>query len=126
MRARTVGLLILKPLRCRIGSTAPSLIGFSSLLDCHAVASGPVSASPSPMTQATIRSGLSNAAPKAWLSEYPSSPPSWIEPGVVGATWLEIPPGNENFVNSFRSEEHTSELQSRRDLVCRLLLEKKR
>src|SRR6266496_6704022 len=26
---------------------------------------------------------------------------------------------------SFRSEEHTSELQSRRDLVCRLLLEKK-
>src|SRR5204863_9757845 len=26
---------------------------------------------------------------------------------------------------AFRSEEHTSELQSRRDLVCRLLLEKK-
>src|SRR5690349_16702581 len=28
--------------------------------------------------------------------------------------------------NAFRSEEHTSELQSRRDLVCRLLLEKKK
>src|SRR5438874_7434660 len=28
--------------------------------------------------------------------------------------------------NSARSEEHTSELQSRRDLVCRLLLEKKK
>src|SRR5438874_565578 len=28
--------------------------------------------------------------------------------------------------NSLRSEEHTSELQSRRDLVCRLLLEKKK
>src|SRR5204863_8639195 len=28
-------------------------------------------------------------------------------------------------VASSRSEEHTSELQSRRDLVCRLLLEKK-
>src|SRR5690349_24224064 len=28
--------------------------------------------------------------------------------------------------NSRRSEEHTSELQSRRDLVCRLLLEKKK
>src|SRR6267378_5424153 len=27
---------------------------------------------------------------------------------------------------SDRSEEHTSELQSRRDLVCRLLLEKKK
>src|SRR5690349_22165969 len=28
--------------------------------------------------------------------------------------------------NDARSEEHTSELQSRRDLVCRLLLEKKK
>src|SRR5438874_9897745 len=28
--------------------------------------------------------------------------------------------------NGRRSEEHTSELQSRRDLVCRLLLEKKK
>src|SRR5699024_12545233 len=28
-------------------------------------------------------------------------------------------------IASFRSEEHTSELQSRFDLVCRLLLEKK-
>src|SRR5690349_23463352 len=27
---------------------------------------------------------------------------------------------------TMRSEEHTSELQSRRDLVCRLLLEKKK
>src|SRR5438874_12239279 len=32
-----------------------------------------------------------------------------------------------SFLRSFlRSEEHTSELQSRRDLVCRLLLEKKK
>src|SRR5438874_7142937 len=29
-------------------------------------------------------------------------------------------------VADLRSEEHTSELQSRRDLVCRLLLEKKK
>src|SRR5690349_24040521 len=28
--------------------------------------------------------------------------------------------------SALRSEEHTSELQSRRDLVCRLLLEKKK
>src|SRR5438874_4393009 len=28
--------------------------------------------------------------------------------------------------DTLRSEEHTSELQSRRDLVCRLLLEKKK
>src|SRR5699024_12113938 len=31
-----------------------------------------------------------------------------------------------NWINKVRSEEHTSELQSRFDLVCRLLLEKKK
>src|SRR5690349_23067303 len=31
-----------------------------------------------------------------------------------------------NAMRAIRSEEHTSELQSRRDLVCRLLLEKKK
>src|SRR2546428_6729012 len=31
-----------------------------------------------------------------------------------------------NIVGDDRSEEHTSELQSRSDLVCRLLLEKKK
>src|SRR5690349_23330994 len=36
---------------------------------------------------------------------------------------LQIPTITRNFP---RSEEHTSELQSRRDLVCRLLLEKKK
>src|SRR5204863_9466589 len=34
--------------------------------------------------------------------------------------------GGENRHGRQRSEEHTSELQSRRDLVCRLLLEKKK
>src|SRR5690349_23609556 len=35
--------------------------------------------------------------------------------------------GNERDPNvGLRSEEHTSELQSRRDLVCRLLLERKK
>src|SRR5207249_10993364 len=38
-------------------------------------------------------------------------------------TLKDAPP--ERVVLSFRSEEHTSELQSRFDLVCRLLLEKK-
>src|SRR5690349_7979142 len=35
-------------------------------------------------------------------------------------------PAREVVRNDGRSEEHTSELQSRRDLVCRLLLEKKK
>src|SRR5437773_3735885 len=37
----------------------------------------------------------------------------------AGSTWTATVP-------DFRSEEHTSELQSHHDLVCRLLLEKKK
>src|SRR5690349_15344669 len=33
---------------------------------------------------------------------------------------------SDDLIDAHRSEEHTSELQSRRDLVCRLLLEKKK
>ena len=57
---------------------------------------GGISSHVAPTTQATTRLGLSSTAPKAWLSEYPSSPPSWIEPGHSGDAWLGIPPGNEN------------------------------
>src|SRR2546428_9720710 len=35
-------------------------------------------------------------------------------------------PEHEPVLHLLRSEEHTSELQSRSDLVCRLLLEKKK
>ena len=40
---------------------------------------------------------------------------------------VRYPPGREDMliIRGHRSEEHTSELQSRRNLVCRLLLEKK-
>src|SRR5690349_24084816 len=38
-------------------------------------------------------------------------------------SWARI--AARHFSRAKRSEEHTSELQSRRDLVCRLLLEKK-
>src|SRR5204862_643395 len=41
----------------------------------------------------------------------------------AGAPGRRVASGAEG--PSARSEEHTSELQSRRDLVCRLLLEKK-
>src|SRR5438874_5361043 len=41
--------------------------------------------------------------------------------------WVQIQAGRSQFkIVGMRSEEHTSELQSRRDLVCRLLLEKKK
>src|SRR6266496_3640735 len=42
-----------------------------------------------------------------------------LQPAVRGGSIGEDP-------RDHRSEEHTSELQSRRDLVCRLLLEKKK
>src|SRR5699024_11445570 len=38
---------------------------------------------------------------------------------------ISIRNSNKLLYSTFRSEEHTSELQSRFDLVCRLLLEKK-
>src|SRR2546430_6223570 len=39
---------------------------------------------------------------------------------------LELTPDELVFIRSQRSEEHTSELQSQSNLVCRLLLEKKK
>src|SRR3982074_869301 len=63
-----------------MGSTAPSRTGFRNLFECHEVASGPVSASPSPTTTATIRSGLSNAAPNPCERLYPPPPPFMTAP----------------------------------------------
>src|SRR5437870_7612254 len=37
-----------------------------------------------------------------------------------------VPVGSTRGISAYRSEEHTSELQSRGHLVCRLLLEKKK
>src|SRR5437868_7478237 len=49
---------------------------------------------------------------------------------LVGAILVALLFGSGAFVSmptrDYRSEEHTSELQSRFDLVCRLLLEKKK
>src|SRR5260221_7127528 len=46
---------------------------------------------------------------------------------LVLITWLHIlQPLARAYGWSMRSEEHTSELQSHSDLVCRLLLEKKK
>src|SRR5947207_10855870 len=52
-------------------------------------------------------------------------------PGEAGRTTTECPAPRRNRTpprrgSAPRSEEHTSELQSHSDLVCRLLLEKKK
>src|SRR5690349_22809318 len=60
------------------------------------------------------------------LSLSPQHDVDWAEllpPGPVHAQRGAWPRHRTRFD---RSEEHTSELQSRRDLVCRLLLEKKK
>src|ERR1039458_10058199 len=53
----------------------------------------------------------------------PLSVPPSTSPQSSPAQRTRLPPGQ---MNCSRSEEHTSELQSLRQLVCRLLLEKKR
>src|SRR5204863_2401088 len=61
-----------------------------------------------------------------------AAPPFWdLIPAQLGALplagdWNSLTSGSVTVMPlASRSEEHTSELQSRRDLVCRLLLEKK-
>src|SRR5258707_11993431 len=64
----------------------------------------------------------------AWLG----SPLSLVAEPLLPVADPLVPPMNSQLAKSslngfwFRSEEHTSELQSRQYLVCRLLLEKKK
>src|SRR5260221_8275338 len=56
--------------------------------------------------------------------------PGGVPPGELGRPWGRPPgpvgPTVPGIPGTRRSEEHTSELQSHSDLVCRLLLEKKK
>src|SRR5690625_2165369 len=45
---------------------------------------------------------------------------------IIGSDYTDVAGPTELAYNARRSEEHTSELQSRGHLVCRLLLEKKK
>src|SRR2546430_12896398 len=61
-----------------------------------------------------------------WTATFETEP--WRSESVTGRV---APPGSETVCKalvdaSMRSEEHTSELQSQSNLVCRLLLEKKK
>src|SRR3712207_8728584 len=69
---------------------------------------------------------LHDALPICWAS----APSSFATTASVLSTPARLSPALETAimlsVSGWRSEEHTSELQSRQYLVCRLLLEKKK
>src|SRR5690606_40214037 len=72
-----------------------------------------------------------------WRSAAANGAPSWSRPAHQGRTHCPIVRRTDHSAGRecwggggrrrrTRSEEHTSELQSRENLVCRLLLEKKK
>src|SRR5947207_6705484 len=71
-----------------------------------------------------FRSYLGNKTTHLWINGGEVNPAIYI-PGTCNGSLCSTT-GNTNQRRRFRSEEHTSELQSHSDLVCRLLLEKKK
>src|SRR5437773_6941355 len=86
-----------------ITSARPATVGLSKRLR-----SATLTPNASRMRE-TARMATSDCAPSSKKS-------SWTPTCCTFRSWLQIA----------RSEEHTSELQSHHDLVCRLLLEKKK
>src|SRR3712207_7906522 len=60
-----------------------------------------------------------------WWKTVPSAGCTIVSATAVMALTASLPVRRERDGRTGRSEEHTSELQSRQYLVCRLLLEKK-
>src|SRR3712207_8152569 len=61
--------------------------------------------------------------PALWSPEHPNLYDLRLELSEAGGRVLDVV---DSYFGMRRSEEHTSELQSRQYLVCRLLLEKKK
>src|SRR5690606_40844276 len=79
--------------------------------------------------EGSVRSGKTVSSLLAWLRFVREGPPgNLLMAGKTQRTLKRnvIDPLVEWLGTSRRSEEHTSELQSRENLVCRLLLEKKK
>src|SRR6266496_3671166 len=94
--------------------------------DCSVLVGSPVDGPPRWMSQ--MISGISSDTAS------PIDSPLSAMPGPDDDVTASAPPNDAPIAapmpaissSAWRSEEHTSELQSRRDLVCRLLLEKKK
>src|SRR3712207_6890865 len=81
--------------------------------------------------RATTSSSMSSSGSDSWASSTRETTASTHPPKNPAAAPSAMPMSPETMIAStpivrdVRSEEHTSELQSRQYLVCRLLLEKK-
>src|SRR3712207_8790767 len=69
---------------------------------------------------------LQVASPPDILAQRRQEERGGVDAAVVGTVRHGAQPGELTQPDLVRSEEHTSELQSRQYLVCRLLLEKKK
>src|SRR5215203_2663656 len=81
----------------------------------------------------TVTIRLENSAPDKSLPDYVASSagllpeiPISVPSGTMLTSVRLVATNGAKLVSVLRSEEHTSELQSRQYLVCRLLLEKKK
>src|SRR5947209_14737592 len=75
----------------------------------------------------TIHSGAGGTESCDWADMLLRMYQRWIERSGLKSQIVDVQTGEEVGIKSVtRSEEHTSELQSRQYLVCRLLLEKKK
>src|SRR2546427_9174932 len=64
--------------------------------------------------------------PRSTLFPYTTLFRSRLSTAIGKTSWKPCAPDGDNVALPSRSEEHTSELQSQSNLVCRLLLEKKK
>src|SRR5690606_41828068 len=94
-------------------ATAPTEISTLSLHDALPISSN----------SATIPRTLNSSRPTGSVGSYRLPPRLRETPLRVSSSAMSRASGSDR---ARRSEEHTSELQSRENLVCRLLLEKKK
>src|ERR1039458_10604048 len=93
----------------------------------------PTSTSAAKIFMAVTPIFLRTATGRATVSKLGRAPFSWLRMAALSAIWVQSNSWRSSAVlrtsgkawQGMRSEEHTSELQSLRHLVCRLLLGKK-
>src|SRR5436190_6019339 len=121
-----LGLLVLVTRPNALPAALPILL----LWGCSKIISAWLNRPPASRSQVsrTEASFLRNSAVHMWryFAEFSTEEHNWLIPDNI----QEQPPAVAARVSptnlGFRSEEHTSELQSHSDIVCRLLLEKKK